>query len=203
MTNPVFLKKGDGYAGCTAFDGFTVLAFPVADREARIFGATPGKQSSGTCYRAYEMRLACRTGDEAKTRRDLFLLISHGGGREVVRVPCFWDAGEMQAALLAMPERALYAVLFTIYKAAQDAAHVASTETAQRYGYAFLEGRMKKRRKGGFVRLHIETGYQPTVNGETFSPTSYKTPEEANAAAVVERDRRKLTDAKLGWIGRA
>ena len=62
---------------------------------------------------------------------------------------------------------------------------------------------MKKRRKGGMIRLHIETGYQPTVNGEHFSPRSHKTPEEANAAGTAEAARRKLTDAKIGWVGRS
>lgn len=203
MTQSIFIGRGNGYAGCTAFDGFTVLAAPVAEREARIFGGTDGKPGSGTCYRAYEIKLACRTGEEQRTRRDLFMLISHGGGREVVRVPAFYDAGETQAGLLALPERVMYGVLFTIYKAAQDAATVARQETGQRYGRAFLEGRMRKTKRGNIRSLKLVDGYWPTVNGAEISEGSCKTATDAQAAAAAYAAAQGLTDARLGWVSRA
>ena len=190
------------------FSPYTVVRAPLA--------STPNPRSGTVCYHndartwpddrggpgvttaSHEMTLA------TDGRGSPVLLVRHGGGGEIISLGSSWGlTAAMMQGLAKLDDRELYAVLYTFHKLHSEAARVARDETATRYGHAFLEGRMKKRRKGGFVRLHIDTGYQPTVNGEAFSPTSYKTPELATAAGVAERIRRKLPeDAKIGWIGR-
>jgi hypothetical protein len=162
-----FIRKGDGYergsrtgedGRCTAFDGFTVIAAPLAGqdaagRESRVFrGERPG---SGCDYSSHEIKLAT-DGFE----RGLYILMQHGGGREVLRLPDFYGAGlvDNRAALLAMPERQLYAMLYMIWQAAGNARQQATDRTAVKWRDAFLDGRIRKSRpKGGYFRVSIES----------------------------------------------
>lgn len=96
--NPAFIAKGHGYESgtygrCTAFDGYQIIAHPLPGdddkgRESRVFGRQDNG-NGGTTYGAYQIRLA-RRGDSG---RDLYLLVSHGAGREVWLLPSFYDRG--------------------------------------------------------------------------------------------------------------
>lgn len=158
----VFIRNGHGYESgsmgrCDAFDGFEILAAPLpgydsAGRESRVFNRQPNG-NGGTCYGAYTVKLARQSGG----LHDLFLLVQHGGGREVWRVPRFYDGGAMESALLAMPEREQYALLLTMYEIASYARSQAQTETRQTWAQAFADGRIKKRRaaRGRPARVEI------------------------------------------------
>jgi hypothetical protein len=164
MQDAVFIRSGHGYESgsygrCDAFDGYTILAAPLpgydaAGRDSRVFGRKENG-NGGICYGAYTVKLALKDGDYM---RDLFLLVQHGAGREVWRLPRFSDGGAMQAALAAMPERELFGMLLSMYKMASYARRQAEQETAQRWGQAFAEGRLKKRRaaRGRPARIEIE-----------------------------------------------
>lgn len=154
------IATGDGYQNCTAFDGYKIIAAPLpgysnAEREARVFRRKGG---GGTDYGSHVLALAVRENATPYCGTDsLYLLVSHGGGREVWTLRTFYDGGAYQAALLAMPERLQYAALYTLYSTASEARSGAIEETTRKYSAAFVEGRLKKsRRKQGCVRVFIE-----------------------------------------------
>jgi hypothetical protein len=155
------IAKGHGYESgsygrCTAFDGYTVLAEPLpgydaAGRDSRVFGRKENGYG-GTCYGAYTIKLAKRDSG-----RDLYLLVQHGGGREVWRVPAFYDRGALESHILAMPERVQFALLMTLYEAGRNAHAQAASETRQTWAQAFVDGRIKKHRatKSRGARIEI------------------------------------------------
>ena len=146
----IFIGKGHGYESgsqgrCTAFDGFEIIANPLggdnaADRESRVFNRKENG-NGGTTYASHTVRLAKRGFD-----RGLFLLIQHGGGREVLALPSFYDGGDLQEHILALPERLQFALLMTLYKTASAAKRQGESETRQTWAQAFADGRIKKRR---------------------------------------------------------
>ena len=157
-----FIATGHGYeqgsmGRCTAFDGFTVLAAPLdgydaAARESRIFRRDPDAIGGWVCYGAYTVKLA-REGDRS---RGLYLLVQHGGGREVWAVPQFFDGNKMLDHILAMPEREQFALLFTLYKLARNALNQGQTETRQTWAQAYADGRIKKRRANKYRGARVE-----------------------------------------------
>jgi hypothetical protein len=84
----------------------------------------------------------------------------HGGGREVLQVPRFFDAGGMLAAVLAMGEREQYALLYTLYQTAENARYEANAATREAWANAHLDGRIRKRRRAGRVTVSIETEFE-------------------------------------------
>ena len=159
MTTPIFVGRGNGYEGDSCFDGFTILAAPLpgysaAEREARIFRRPNG----GTDYGAHVIALA--TPENRSTHeggRALYLLVSHGGGREVLALPSFYDGGAYERALIALPERVQFAALYVLYRTAKEADTVARIETRAEWSQAFVDKRIKKSRpKQGRVSVTIE-----------------------------------------------
>lgn len=175
-----FIRKGHGYEGgsrgrCTAFDGFDIIAAPLHQegegwsaafgdkaRESRVFRMANG---DGCDYGSHAIKLARETG----RKRGLFILIHHGGGREVLEVPQFYDGGELEAHILAMPERLQYALLHTIYNTANNAREEARAEVRQEWAQAFVEKRIKKRRKAGRVRVDIIPQWEIDLKAEKAS----------------------------------
>lgn len=143
MAEPIIVATGNGYQGCTAFDGFTVIAEPLPTRESRSFPRRDG--APGVTYASHSIKLAKRN-DYWNRDRDLFILLEHGGGRRVIRYSPCYDNGAAEAALLALPEAVLYSVLYGIATGAEQADRYARQETAQEYAQAFIEGRLKKSR---------------------------------------------------------
>ena len=168
-TNP---SPGSGYEPCTAFDPYHVIATPLpgnsaAERDARVFGRVDGKVGTGVCYGAYVIALAVHQhnwqGDIDKTLArdpDLYILMQNGSGREVLQVPSFYDRGELSHAILAMPERQQYALLYTLWSLASRARDEAKRETAQSWADAYLDGRIRKKTKRGRASLNIETPFE-------------------------------------------
>jgi hypothetical protein len=134
------------------FSDFEVLAHPCAERESRIFYRQEAHRAepTGVCYRAYSLQLA-----RGYSSRDLVILVEHGGGREAVHLHSIYGV-EADWLLSITDERRLYAALWTLYKTASDADRAARHDTATEYAQAFAEGRLKKRRKYGRVRVEME-----------------------------------------------
>lgn len=153
MSSNVFIRSGHGYeqsdrGRCTAFDGFEIIANPLGEfdnaaRDSRSFPRKDGRP--GVTYGSHSIKLGKAEFDGA-----LYILMQHGGGREVWRVPEFYDGGDLRTHILALPERLQYALLYTIYNIAREARVQAQTETAQNWAQAIADKRIRKHRaKGG------------------------------------------------------
>lgn len=162
-----FIAFGHGYESpsmpgmerCTAFDGYEIIAEPLGgfsneDRARRVFGRNENG-NGGTCYGSHAIKLARRADDPHG--RKVYILGQHGSGREVLAVPLPFDRGASLEALLTLPEAALYGVLYGMWQAAANARREAIRETADKWGKAIAEGRIRKRRasKGRPARIEI------------------------------------------------
>lgn len=157
-----FTAKGHGYDNptgfgltpCTAFDGWRVISRPLgefsaADRDSRVWKRADGP---GVTYASHAIALAVPDKGEG-----LAILMQHGGGREVLALGRGPDTEAMQAALLAMDERTLYAVLYSIYRTAESARKNAADETRTAWALAHHEKRIRKRKSGGRISYTIES----------------------------------------------
>lgn len=163
-----FIRKGHGYENhstkgrCEAFDGYEIIASPLNGdgkdwcspfdakaRESRVF---PGKSSPGVTYASHSIKLG-RNQDSISGR--LYILMSNGAGREVLEIPSFYDQGDLEAAILAMPERLQYALLYTIWQTASNARTEAIEATSLTWRKAIVEKRIKQKRTNGGVRVQI------------------------------------------------
>jgi hypothetical protein len=174
MSTPIFIAKGHGYESgsqgrCELFDGFTMLAEPLgdwsdADRARRVFG--------NVTYGSHIFKLAVRTEEAAKRSRSLYLLVHHGGGREVLRIVQYSGAlvDVMLAAWLAMPEAALYATLHTLYRTAYEARDVAKESEGSRWRQAAVEKRIRQRSypKRGIAKVWIEPKREDGESDQNF-----------------------------------
>jgi hypothetical protein len=174
-------SKGHGYDNptigdrkpCTAFDGLKPIANPLggfsdADRERRAFYPEGG--GTGVTYGSHSLQLGIRDEPDreadtprqaeirARLRTDtLFLMMSHGGGREVYSMRNGVYHVPILEALLALPEREQYSLLYSIWDAQQETRRQAIEETAKRWAQAFADGRIRKRRNG---RVEIESEWE-------------------------------------------
>lgn len=157
MSSLTFIRSGHGYENhsqygrCTAFDGYEIIGNPLGGydaqaRESRVFNRQPNG-NGGTCYGAYSIQIGRDKG--AGERGSLYILMSHGAGREVWRIPDFYDGGDLKAHILAMPERLQYALLMTLYKMGSESRRQAEQETRRELYEAFVDGRIKKRKQRG------------------------------------------------------
>lgn len=162
----VFLTKGHGYENhstegrCTAFDGFEIIASPLGGfdreaRESRVYRWKPDPLG-GTDYGSHVIALAIRPGRP----RELYILMHHGGGREVWLIPQFFDGGALVEHIKAMPERLQYALLYSIHKGMSEAYHQGAAETRAEWAKAFHEKRIKTRRRNNCVYVEIMADWQ-------------------------------------------
>lgn len=137
-----------------SFDDYEVLAHPLANRDDRVFhpGATDALGLSVT-YGSFDLKIARPTGVGNSGR--LAILMHHGGGRYVL----VFSEGVLPVAetLLALPERLQYALAYTLFKQANECADGARAGEAKRWADAFIDGRIRKRRRRGRRYVEIET----------------------------------------------
>lgn len=173
----IFVGKGHGYetgsrGRCTAFDGFKIIAAPMGGTDA----AGRASRCGGVfrCdYQSHSIRLAMRAEARLGDRPgDLYILMQHGGGREVLRIPTFYDHGAFREALLAMPEPVQYATLYTMYEIASQAGAQRAGETRREWGEAFLDGRIRRKRSKGRITLTVETPFERDLRTGKVSPTT-------------------------------
>lgn len=174
----VFIAKGHGYeigsrGRCTAFDGYTVIANPMGGNDAAGRASRCG--GPFRCdYQSHVIQLATRDADHRRegAEPDLYILMHHGGGREVLRIPSFADRGAFAAALLAMPEAVQYATLYTMYSIASEAARQEGARTRTEWGMAILEKRIRTKRKGGRTTVSVETQFEKDLRLGIVKPTA-------------------------------
>jgi len=168
----VILRRGHGYDNptmgdrepCKAFDGFEVIANPLgefsaADRERRVLGRVDDKLGTGCDYGSHAIKLAVREGGRTyKGSRELFILMQHGGGRVVYVVKQMYDGGATERALLALPDAALYGVLYTMVEMVETADRAAREETRADWKQAHADKRIRQRSypKRGRMAVWIE-----------------------------------------------
>lgn len=136
------------------FDGYEVLAHPLAHRDDRVFqrGESDSSRASVT-YASHDVRIARPMGIGSKGR--IAILMHHGGGRHVLEF--YEGALPIAASLLALPEREQYALAYTLFEQADECADGARAAEAKRWAEAFVDGRIRKRRSGGRRYVHVET----------------------------------------------
>lgn len=150
-----YLKELRGQHDATIFDGFEIIAEPLgdysaADRERRVWQRGDGP---GVTYGSHIMKLA-----QEPNGRGLFILVEHGGGREVLALSTGPDWRAMRAAFLAMDERTLYAVLYSVWQSVADIRRAAQDETAGDWRKAFVHKRIRRRAypSRGIVKVWME-----------------------------------------------
>lgn len=158
-----FIRFGHGYTEnlspgrgpCTAFDGFKVIAAPLgewsdADRESRVWKKPEALW--GVTYGSHAIKLA-ELDDGYASTRGLYILGWHGGGREVLAMATGPDWQAVRDALLALPERTLYAALYSIWQTASNARREAQSETAGKWAQACADKRIRKVRGRNRVEI--------------------------------------------------
>ena len=164
MTQAILIKTGNGYEGCTAFDGYATLIFPLKTRDERVIG--------NTTYASHEIRLAERDEPEVfKPRSELtglYLLVHHGSGRRVYRLPTT-KKKIILAALESLGEVEQYSMLYMLYRAASDALREGYNDAAQEWAQAYSDKAIKIKRatktrgrritiEYKFERVDLDTG---------------------------------------------
>jgi hypothetical protein len=136
------------------FDGFEVLAHPLACREDRVFRRNEGTLSpvAVTCG-SHDVMIARPTGIGRAGR--LAILMHHGGGRHVLEF--YESALPVASALLLLPEREQYALAYALFEQADECAAGARASVQQRWAAAYLDGRIRKRRRGSSRYVYVET----------------------------------------------
>ncbi|PJG47227.1 hypothetical protein CAF53_02455 [Sphingobium sp. LB126] len=137
-----------------SFEGYDVLAHPLPDRDDRVFhrDETDAYRVSVT-YASHEIRIARPTAIGSGGR--LAILMHHGGGRYILEF--YESALPIGAALLTLPEREQYALAYAMFKQADECAAGARADEAQLWATAFVDGRIRKRRRNGMRRVFIES----------------------------------------------
>jgi len=137
-----------------SFDGYEVLAHPLANRDDRVFH--PGESESSrvsVTYASHDVQIARPTGIGSKGR--IAILMHSGLGRRVLEFQ--ESALPIATALLSLPEREQYALAYAIFEQADECAVGTRATEAKRWADAFIDGRIRKRRRGGRRYVEIET----------------------------------------------
>lgn len=98
-----------------------------------------------------------------------YLLVRHGGGTERIKLDCSADCllGTTRRAgvdhLASLDSNGRYWLLHTIYSAHRAAGLTAQERTSNKWAQAFIDKRIKKRKRSGVVRVDIEPESTPAV----------------------------------------
>lgn len=163
MANSALLARGHGYetgsrGRCEAFDPYDILANPLGgdkpeQRAKRVFPSPSG--GPGTTYESHEIYLLA-SKEKSLGKRQFCVAVHHGRGRFIWKLPtCYNYSEETIAALLAMPERALYSLLYGIIAALDDTKQAAESDTARDWRRATLDKRVKVSRQPAKGRAFV------------------------------------------------
>lgn len=136
------------------FDDFEVLAHPLPSRDDRVFHRGDSETSRvSITYGSHDVRIARPMGIGSKGR--VAILMHSGLGRHVLE---FNDGAlPIATALLDLPEREQYALAYTIFEQADECSGGARAAESKRWADAFVDGRIRKRRRSGRHYVDIET----------------------------------------------
>lgn len=82
------------------------------------------------------------------------IAVKHGGGTERIRLD--YRAHVLTNILSGLDTNSRYTMLYMLYDANRKGAEEAQQKTKAEYSNAFVEGRLKKKRKGGSTFVHID-----------------------------------------------
>lgn len=122
------------------YDNYEVLATPLPDYKDRIWEAGRNKVTTDS----FTMSLA-----KDKVTKAPFILVTHGAGSEAFTLESPYMSLPVLLELAGTNERALYAMLFTLYKTADRQREAGNAESAAVYRNAFVNDTLKKRKQRG------------------------------------------------------
>lgn len=151
---PIFVRRGED-----AFNPFIILSNPLGDsdeqgRNNRVFHRD-GKPS--VTYASHVLKLA----EDGHTGA-LYILMQNGLGKEVLRISPFYDDGALREAIVSMPERVQYGLLFSIWQVADGARSQARRKSNAEWSAAFISKRIKKTKRKGTTYVSIAPDEQTT-----------------------------------------
>ena len=121
---------------------------PSEDKDETVLFSEHGRILHNTCYRAYWFKIV-RGGHFGKS----YLIVKHGGGQE--RIALGYRFELLQPAFEAMDSDTRFLMMFEIFTVQGEQAREAAAQQAHYYQRAFLEGRLKKRRKNNRIRCEV------------------------------------------------
>jgi len=146
------------------FAPFEIVLHPLKERESRVIPYTDrprnGKEmswSKGTCYRAHSLSIGV-TRYHSGEIMSYVLLVDNGSGRSVIKIP----AAIAETIIDTPSEINQFRALYSLYQMSSEAFDQGVSETRRTYSKAFLEKRLKKRTKNGFVRVDVLAEYAST-----------------------------------------
>lgn len=141
------------------FDRFEILAHPLPKRDDRVFYPAEPDGFGAVTYASHDVMIARPTGIGSKGR--LAILMHHGGGRHVLE---FYESTlPIASGLLALPEREQYALAYTIFEQADECSSGMRAAEAKRWAEAYVDGRIRKRRRGRTRHVYVETEAEKTL----------------------------------------
>lgn len=148
--NAIVMATARGADEDKIFEPYEVISEPLPRREDRVFR----RDNGATCYGAYSIKLARL---KSSSGNGLYILMSNGSGNSVMAIRDFYDGGALRDFIINMPEREQYALLWTIWRQASEAAEFAADKTGAEWRQAFVDKRIRKTRaKQGRCRVFIE-----------------------------------------------
>jgi hypothetical protein len=136
-----------------SFERFEILAHPLRHREDRVFYPVEPDGFGAVTYASHDVMIARPTGVGSKGR--LAILMHHGGGRHVLE---FYESTlPIASALLALPEREQFALAYAIFEQADECSAGSRAAEAKRWAEAYVDGRIRKRRRGRARHIYVET----------------------------------------------
>lgn len=103
-------------------------------------------QSNGCDYRSHWLVVF------KHTLGPVVLRVRHGGGEESFSLG--WQCAALLSALAPLDSDQRYEALYTVYKLAREYEDKAEYETRKKYEFAFIQGRLKKRKRNN--RYYVE-----------------------------------------------
>jgi hypothetical protein len=127
---------------------------PTIGEDEREVISECGRVVNNVDYRSHWL-VVVRTGSGA-----YILLVKHGGGEERIPIGHYYRNIWINA-LPQLDTNQRYLTLYTIYTAHKEARHAAIAETERYYHLAFLEGRMKRRKKNRKYYVQVLPPFAP------------------------------------------
>lgn len=139
------------------FSPFEIILRPLKDRESRVIPYTNrprnGKEMSwsrGTCYRAHSFAIAVSRYQSGEIM-DYVLLAENGSGRNVLKIP----AAIAEPILDILDETNQFRAMYSLHQIAQEVFEQGESKARNTYSKAFIEKRLKKRTRNGYVRVEV------------------------------------------------
>lgn len=152
MTTKRFPHYYENRGDVDVFAEYEVIAEPLPTRESRSFKRENG---SGVTYASHSIKLA-KANSIRKDNSQIVILMEHGGGREIVEFMGCYNF-DMIEAILAMPERAQYSLLYGIACGAGEVRTEARNDGVKYALNAYSEKRIRKRSSQGTTRYSVES----------------------------------------------